>query len=76
MARINPTTHLDFSLLHRSKATQNAVRKSLRDYLRFITSVPDAADIELLVIQPSYLKKSPETLFRDLVSYLTYLTRR
>ena len=71
MTQMNHTTHLGFFLLHRSKATQNAVKKSLCDYLRFITAVPDATDAELLVVQSSYLRKSSETIFSDLVAYLT-----
>ncbi|WP_342772147.1 tyrosine-type recombinase/integrase [Methanoculleus sp. UBA374] len=75
MTRTNHTTHLAFSLLHRSRATQSAVRKSLRDYLRFITAAPDASDTDLLKIQSDYLKRSPGEVFGDLVSYLAFLTR-
>ncbi len=75
MTRMDHTTHLAFSLLHRSGATQNAVRKSLRDYLRFVAAAPDASDTDLLKIQSDYLKRSPGEVFDDLVSYLSFLTR-
>ncbi|MCZ9313063.1 MAG: site-specific integrase [Methanocorpusculum sp.] len=75
MTRTKHTTHLAFSLLHRSRATQNAVKKSLRNYLRFITASSDASDTDLLAIQPVYLKKNPGTIFQDLISYLAWLDR-
>mgnify|MGYP001221599327 CR=1 FL=1 len=75
MTRTDHTAHLAFSLLHRSGATQNAVRKSLRDYLRFVAVAPDASDTDLLKIQSDYLKRSPGEVFGDLVSYLAFLTR-
>ena len=73
MIKTNPATHLSFSLLHRSRATQNAVKKSIRDYLRFITTTFTASDTDLLTIQPGYLRKHPDLIFQDLLSYLTWL---
>lgn len=74
-ASLPSVTHLEFSLLHRSQATRNAVKKSLRNYLRFITANPGATDAELLAVQSAYLRTPPEIIFRDLVSYLTWLSR-
>ncbi len=70
------TPHIDplaFANLHRARATRNAVRKSLRAYLRYLSGNTSASDEQLAAFAGTYLRKSVDLIYTDICRYAVHL---